>query len=110
MLIVLYNAFNSVENRLSIKENWRKVYKILMYLFDMINLPANTIDAVQTDDKVRTGAHNESERGKKAGARHLIKNCTSTRDGRVSIDRLVMADGTRTYSFVLDETWQLEAP
>ena len=41
---------------------------------------------------------------------HLIKNCTSTHDGRVSKDRLVMADGTRTYSFVLDGTWQLEAP
>ena len=38
---------------------------------------------------------------------HLIKNCTSTHDGRVSKDRLVMADGTRTYSFVLDGTWQL---
>ena len=35
---------------------------------------------------------------------HLIKNCTSTHDGRVSKDRLVMADGTRTYSFVLDGT------
>ena len=33
---------------------------------------------------------------------HLIKNC---HDGRVSKDRLVMADGTRTYSFVLDGTW-----
>ena len=41
---------------------------------------------------------------------HLIKTCTSTHDGRVSKDRLVMADGTRTYSFVLDGTWQLEAP
>ena len=35
---------------------------------------------------------------------HLIKNCTSTHDGRVSKDRLVMADGTRTYSFVFDGT------
>ena len=33
---------------------------------------------------------------------HLNKNCTSTHDGRVSKDRLEMADGTRTYSFVLD--------
>ena len=41
---------------------------------------------------------------------HLIKNCTSTHDSRVSKDRLVMPDGTRTYSFVLDGTWQLEAP
>ena len=41
---------------------------------------------------------------------YLIKNCTSTHDGRVSKDRLVMADGTCTYSFVLDGTWQLEAP
>ena len=39
---------------------------------------------------------------------HLIKNCTSTHDGRVSKDRLVMADGTRTYSFVLDGTGLLE--
>ena len=39
---------------------------------------------------------------------HLIKNSTSTHDGRVSKDRLVMADGTRTYSFVLDETGLLE--
>ena len=38
---------------------------------------------------------------------HLIKNCTS-HDGRVSKDRLVMADGTRTYSFVLDGTGLLE--
>ena len=37
---------------------------------------------------------------------HLIKNCTSTHYGRVSKDRLVMADGTCTYSFVLDGTWQ----
>ena len=28
---------------------------------------------------------------------HLIKNCNSTHDGRVSKDRLVMADGTRSY-------------
>ena len=41
---------------------------------------------------------------------HLIKNCNSTHDGRVSKDRLVMADGTRTYSFVLVGTWLLEAP
>ena len=41
---------------------------------------------------------------------HLIKNCNSTHDGCVSKDRLVMADGTRTYSFVLDGTWLLEAP
>ena len=33
----------------------------------------------------------------------LIKNCTSS---RVSKDRLVMANGTCTYSFVLDGTWQ----
>ena len=39
---------------------------------------------------------------------HLIKNCTSTHDGRVSKDRLVIADGTRTYSFVLDGTGLLE--
>ena len=39
---------------------------------------------------------------------HLIKNCTSTHDGRVSKDRLVMADSTRTYSFVLDGTGLLE--
>ena len=39
---------------------------------------------------------------------HLIKNCTSTHDGRVSKDRLVMADGTRMYSFVLDRTGLLE--
>ena len=53
------------------------------------------------------GAHNESERGKKAGAdtpTHLIKNCNTTHDGRVSKDRLVMADGTRTHNFVLDGT------
>ena len=41
---------------------------------------------------------------------HLIKNCNSTHDGRVSKDRLVMADGTRTYSFVMDGTWLSEAP
>ena len=29
---------------------------------------------------------------------HLIKNRTSTHDGRVSKDRLVMADGMRTYT------------
>ena len=39
---------------------------------------------------------------------HLIKNCNSTHDGRVSKDRLVMGDGTRTYSFVLDGTGLLE--
>ena len=39
---------------------------------------------------------------------HLIKNCNSTHDGRVSKDRLVMADGTRTYSSVLDGTSLLE--
>ena len=35
---------------------------------------------------------------------HLIKNCTSTHDGRVSKDRLVMADGTRirTVSYWMD--------
>ena len=38
---------------------------------------------------------------------HLIKNCNSS-DGRVSKDRLVMADGMRTYSFVLDGTGLLE--
>ena len=47
----------------------------------------------------------EQERGTPT---HLIKNCTSTHDGRVSKDRLVMADGTRTYSFVLDGTGLLE--
>ena len=50
-----------------------------------------------------SGAHNESERGKKAGAgtpTHLFKNCDSTHDGLVSKDRLVMADGTRTYGFL----------
>ena len=30
---------------------------------------------------------------------HLIKNCTSTHDGRVSKDRLVMADGTLYVQF-----------
>ena len=39
---------------------------------------------------------------------HLIKNCTSAHDGRVSKDRIVMAHGTRTYSFVLDGTGLLE--
>ena len=39
---------------------------------------------------------------------HLIKNCNSTHDGRVSKDRLVITDGTRTYSFVLDRTGLLE--
>ena len=39
---------------------------------------------------------------------HLIKNCNSTHDGRVSIDRLVITDSTRTYSFVLDRTGLLE--
>ena len=39
---------------------------------------------------------------------HLIKNFTSTHDGRVSKDRLVMADGSHTYSFVLDGTGLLE--
>ena len=39
---------------------------------------------------------------------HLIKNCNSTHDGRVSKDRLVMADSMRTYSFVLDGTGLLE--
>ena len=41
---------------------------------------------------------------------HLIKTAPFTHDGCVSKDRLVMADGTHTYSFVLDGTWQLEAP
>ena len=35
---------------------------------------------------------------------HLIKNCNSTHDGRVSKDRLVITDG----SFVLDRTGLLE--
>ena len=39
---------------------------------------------------------------------HLIKNCNSTHDGRVSKDRPVITDGTRTYSFVLDRTGLLE--
>ena len=39
---------------------------------------------------------------------HLIKNRTSIHDGRVSKDRLVMTDGARTYSFVLDGTGLLE--
>ena len=39
---------------------------------------------------------------------HLIENCTSTHDARVSKDKLVMADGVRTYSFVLSGTCLLE--
>ena len=30
---------------------------------------------------------------------HLIKNCNSTHDGRVSKDRLVMANGTQYVQF-----------
>ena len=46
-----------------------------------------------------TGAHNESSvlrRQERDTPTHLIKNCKSTHDGRVSKNRLVMADGTRT--------------
>ena len=60
---------------------------------------------------MQSGAHNESERGKKTGARrdtptHLIKNRTSTHDAsHVSKDRFQCdSHGTHMYSFALDGT------